>query len=92
MSRATPGDFVAMMQGGAVDHQRAVDAVAQVTLIIFDCMVCVMLTFPPLQLCERIDSTLDIRHGIVLARLSSTPRHRMALSQSPMSRTDLFLI
>ena len=30
LSRATPGDFVAMMQGGAVDHQRAVDAVAQV--------------------------------------------------------------
>jgi hypothetical protein len=25
------GDFVAMMQGGAVDPQRAVDAVAQVT-------------------------------------------------------------
>ena len=29
-SHALPGDFVAMMQGGVADHQRAADAVAQV--------------------------------------------------------------
>jgi hypothetical protein len=35
------GDFVAMMQGGLVDHQRALDAVAQV--IASQCAVCVSL-------------------------------------------------
>jgi hypothetical protein len=31
-SLAASGDFVAMMQGGAVDYQRAVDAISQVAL------------------------------------------------------------
>ena len=33
VSQPASGDFVAMMQGGAVDHQRAADAVAQVTFM-----------------------------------------------------------
>jgi hypothetical protein len=69
LSRATPGDFVAMMQGGAVDHQRAVDAVAQVVDHIL--LHRISLTIPRVQLCERIDSTLDIRHAILFERPSS---------------------
>ncbi len=58
-SRTSSGDFVAMMQGGAVDHQRAIDAVSQVALQ--PRRFVSQLTAAAAQLCERIDSTLDIR-------------------------------
>ena len=63
VSQTASGDFVAMMQGGAVDHQRAADAVAQVTFMRRSSFPGIVskLTITLSQLCERIDSTLDIR-------------------------------
>ena len=68
-----------MMQGGVLDHQRALDAVAQVASpsLLIAAALGGRAADDGAQLCERIDGTLDIRHGTA----SSLLEHPRAQSQ-----------
>jgi hypothetical protein len=64
-----------MIQGGVLDHQRALDAVAQVASPspLIDVVLGRRAADDDVQLCERIDGSSDIRHGVFFACVSLVP-------------------
>jgi hypothetical protein len=82
---------VAMIQGGVLDHQRALDVVAQVASPspLIAAALGRRAADDDAQLCERIDGSSDIRHGVFFACVSLVlmpqPRASVLFLSEPLS-------